>query len=59
MIQKYLIEFFQNKIKLMNLYSINAFQKTQSLFNPLFINYLNKIESVDLINFNLVLKLSY
>ena len=30
----------------MNLYSINAIQKTQSLFNPLFINYLNKIESV-------------
>ena len=38
----------------MNLYSIMSF-KENNLFFTIFINYINKIEPVNLINFNLAL----
>ena len=49
----------ENLIKLMNLYSVNVFQKISCLFYTLFINYQINLNQSDLTNFNLVLSLPY
>ena len=42
----------------MNLYSINGFQIKSFVFYTIFIDYLNKIETVYLTNFNFDFKLT-